>query len=167
MESHLASKDSSITDAFVHRLPSTADWAIDRRMVKFFNSGGNSFSPNGVKNMRFDLTSSGDQFLDPLTTVLQFKVVNDSYDGSADKNIHLVNFAPCFIKRCRVLCGGVVVSDEDFFNRNYHMLMQFSPQTARDNLSVGALKRGDVITNEAVVGFPLMAPLFQQNLHNL
>ena len=164
MESHLASKDSSITEQFVHRLPSTADWATDRRMVKFYNSGGNSFSPVGVKVMRFDLTSSGDQFLDPLTTMVQLKVVNDSWvNGNADTNIHMANFAPCFIKRCIVRAGGVTVSDEDFWNRNYHMLMQFSPQAARDNLAVAAGKKGDIITNEAVLGFPLLAPLFQQS----
>ena len=163
MESHLASKDSSITQQFVHKLPNTADWATDRRMVKYFNSGGNSFSPVGVKVMRFDLTSSGQEFLDPLTTMVQIKVVNDSFvSGNADTNIHLVNFAPCFIKRCIVRAGGVTVSDEDMWNRNYHMLMQFSPQSARDNLAVAAGKKGDVITNQATLGFPLLAPLFQQ-----
>ena len=163
MESHLASRESSISSQFVHKLPNTADWATDRRMVKYFNSGGNSFSPVGVKNMRFDLTSSGQEFLDPLTTMVQIKVVNDGYvQGNADTNIHMVNFAPCFIKRCIVRAGGVTVSDEDFWSRNYHMLMQFSPQSARDNLSVAAGQRGTVITNQMTLGFPLLAPLFQQ-----
>ena len=55
MESHLAARsgDSSLTQQFVHKLPSTAEWATDRRMAKFYNSGGNSFSPVGVKVMRF------------------------------------------------------------------------------------------------------------------
>ena len=106
MESHLASKDSSITQQFVHKLGPTADWATNRYMRTFSNSGGNSFSPVGVKVMRFDLTSSGQEFLDPLTTMVQFKVVNDSWvNGNADTNIHMVNFAPCFIKRCIIRAG--------------------------------------------------------------
>ena len=84
MESHLASKDSQIVQQFVHRLGPTADYVQQRRMVKYFNSGGSTFNPNSVKVFRFDLTCSGQEMLDPLTTYLEFKVINDSYDGTAD-----------------------------------------------------------------------------------
>jgi hypothetical protein len=42
------------------------------------------------------------------------------------------------------------------------MLMQFSPQSARDNMAVMSGQKGTVITNEMTLGFPLLAPLFQQ-----
>ena len=162
MESHLASKDSSISDAFVHKLPNTVDWAVQRRMVRFYNSGGSFFSSTGVKVFRHDLTSSGTEMLDPTSVVLQFKLKNDSYDGSVDKNIHLVNGMFAAIKRIVVRAGGVQISDEDYVNRAYHMLLQMAPKDARSNLSIASGKRGDVVGEEAVFSFPVLAPIFEQ-----
>ena len=96
--------------------------------------------------------------------MMQIKVVNDSWvNGNADTNMHLVNFAPCFFKRCRVLCGGTLVSDEDNWNRLYHMLMQFSPTAARENMAVAAGQRGTVVGASSTFGYPVLAPLFSQN----
>ena len=162
MESHLASKDSSITSQFVHKIPSTTDWCTDRRMVRWYNAGGSHFSPNGVKVIRFDLNCSGNEMLDPLSTTIQLKLKNDSYDGSADKNIHLVNGAYCLIKRIVVRCGGVTASDEDYVNRSYHQGLNFAPQNARDNLAVAAGQKGTIVTDEATFAFPILAPIFEQ-----
>ena len=75
MESHLAAQDSQLVSQFVHKLGPTSDYVTQRREVKYFNAGGNSFSPNGVKVIRFQLTSSGQEMLDPLSCILQFKLV--------------------------------------------------------------------------------------------
>ena len=162
MESHLAAQDSAISSAFVHKIGNTADWATSKHEVKWYNSGGNSFSPNGVKVIRFDLTCSASQMLDPLSCILQFTVTNNSYDGTVNKNLHMATLANAFFRRVTIKCGGVTVSDEDYANRFAHMMMQFAPKAQKDNLAIMAGETGTIIENEKTFGIPILAPIFQQ-----
>ena len=164
MESHLAAQDSQITSQFVHKISNhgTADWAVRRSEHKWYNSGGNSFSPNGVKNIKFSLTTSGQAMLDPLSCILQFKLVNDDF-GDANSNIYMNTFAYNVIKRCVVRCGGVVVSDTDYCNRLAHMLYEFAPKSKRDNLAVMTGDSSTVVTNHKTFGLPLVDPIFLQD----
>ena len=164
MESHLAAVDSQLSSQFVHKISGgTADWATKRHEAKWYNSGGNSFSVNGVKVIRFDLTCSGSEMLDPLSCILQFKLKNDSYDGTANKNIHMATDAHSIFRRITVKCSGVTVSDIDFSNRLAHMLMEFVPTQKRSNLAIMTGQTGTVVENEMVFGIPLISPLFLQD----
>ena len=129
MESHLAATDNnSLVSSFVHKLGPQQDWALARSEHKWFPSGGNSYSTVGVRQIRFDMTSSSSHFLDPLSCVLQFRIVNDGFvSGNADTNIHMAASAHALFRRIRVTCGGVVVSDEDFVNRLARMYYEFIP----------------------------------------
>ena len=75
MESHLNAQDSKLNTSFVHRLPATADYVVDRKMVRWYPQGSNVYSPTGVKMLRWTL--AGDQWLDPTTCQLNFQVVNN------------------------------------------------------------------------------------------
>ena len=163
MESHLAAQDSQLVSSFVHKLGNnSADYVTQRREVKWYNAGGNSFSPNGVKVIRFQLTCSGQEMLDPLSCICQFKCVNDSYDGGANNNHHLAAFAPCFFRRIRVIAGGTVVNDIDYANREANMMFNFAPKAKRENMEIMMGKRGTVIGASKTFGIPLLAPLFMQ-----
>ena len=89
MESHLNAGQSSLSSVFKHTLPPTADYVQDRKMVRFYPQGSNVYNPTGVKMLRFSVVS--DSWLDPMTCNLNFQVVNDSYDGTGNTNIHMVN----------------------------------------------------------------------------
>ena len=136
MESHLAAQDSALQSQFVHKIGNTVDWATKRHEAKWYNSGGSSFAPNGVKVIRWDMSCSGSEMLDPLSVICQFTVKNDSYDGGANNNIHMAAFAHAFFRRITVKCGGVTVSDEDYANRVTHMMYEFAPKSKRDNLAI-------------------------------
>ena len=163
MESHLATQDSQLVSNFVHKIGPDASYVTQRREVKYFNAGGNSFSPGGVKVIRFQLTSSGQEMLDPLSCILQFKVSSGSYDGTANNNHHLAAFAPCFFRRIRVICGGTTINDIDYANREAHMMFNFAPKAKRENLEIMMGKKGTVIENSKTFGICLLAPIFMQD----
>ena len=150
METHLnANQTSSLSSTLKHVLPPSADYVQDRKMVKFYPQGSNAYSPNGVKACKFSLSS--DHWLDPTTTCLNFQVVNNSYDGTGNTNIHLVNGSWAFIKRLRVMMAGTLIEDLSNYPRLWHQLLQAAPQAYRDNLSIAAGKRGDIIADSAKV----------------
>ena len=163
MESHLAAQDSALQSQFVHKIGNTSDYVTSKHQVKFYNSGGNSFSPQGVKVCRWDLTCSGSQMLDPLSCIFQFKVSNPEYDGTANKNIHMATLANSFFRRVTIKCGGVTISDCDYTNREAHMLMQFAPKDNIENLEIMTGTTGTVIGAEKTFGIPILAPLFLQS----
>ena len=72
MESHAQSVDDHLIDSLSFKLKPGASYVTDRRSVTYFPQGGNQYSPTGVKVMKILLT--GDQWLDPSTTKLQFRL---------------------------------------------------------------------------------------------
>ena len=162
MEAHLNAGTSSLSSSFRHTLPATADWCTDRRSVRWYPQGSNVYSPNGVKMLRFGLAS--DSWLDPMTVNLNFQVVNNSYSsGDVNTNCHMVNGSWAFFKRLRVTMGGQLVEDISNYPRLWHMLLQSSPQAYRDNLSIPAGKRGDIIANSEKFSWPILCGILQQD----
>jgi len=161
MEAHLNAGQSSLSSQLKHTLSPSADYVQDRKMVRFYPQGSNVYSPNGVKMLRFSVVS--DSWLDPMTCQLNFKVVNNSYDGSGNTNIHMVNGSWAWFKRLRVTMGGQLIEDLSNWPRLWHMLLQSSPQAYRDNLSIPAGKRGDIITNSEKFAWPILCGILQQN----
>ena len=74
-------------------------------------TGGNQYSPSGVKVMRFNL--NGDQWLDPCTFRVMFQVNNKFM--SEGLNIRAVkprHWNPAVVfRRATLICGGQVVED--------------------------------------------------------
>ena len=161
MESHLNAGQSSLSSVFKHTLPPTADYVQDRKMVRFYPQGSNVYSPSGVKMLRFSVVS--DSWLDPMTCNLNFQVVNDSYDGTGNTNIHMVNGSWAWFKRLRVTMGGALVEDLAHYPRLWHMLLQAAPAAYRDNLSIPAGKRGDIVTNSEKFAWPILCGILQQD----
>ena len=63
MEHHAQSIDDALFGGLSYKLKPGASYVTNRRSVSYFASGGNTYSPNGVKVMKFNTT--GDQWLDP------------------------------------------------------------------------------------------------------
>ena len=72
MEHHAQSIDDALIGGLSYKLKPGASYVTNRRSVSYFASGGNTYSPNGVKIMKFDLT--GDQWLDPDTFRAAFQL---------------------------------------------------------------------------------------------
>ena len=72
--------------------------------------------------MKFMLT--GTDWLDPSTVRVQFTLNNKD----PTKNLHPLNPLPAtFFRRLRIICGGIVIEDIDFYNRVYNMVHTLLP----------------------------------------
>ena len=128
METHIQATEDALIDTLSFKLPATANFINDRRSVSFFPSGSNEYGPRGVKIMKFMLT--GTDWLDPSTLRVQFRLNNKD----TTKNLHPLNPLPAtFFRRLRILCGGIVVEDIDFYNRVYNMVHTLLPTERRMN----------------------------------
>ena len=129
--------------------------------MKWYPSAGNSYSPTGVRVIRIVL--SGDGMLDPASVSLGFKLKNDSFvSGNDQTNLHLVSFVPALFSRCRILCSGVVMSDEDSYGRITHLISQLGNKAARENLAHQMGERGRVVGADETFVMPMYAPIFNQ-----
>ena len=106
-----------LIDSISFKLQPGAAYVTDRRSVTFHPQGSNVYKPvQGTKVIKIQLT--GDQWLDPITVQLQFKVVNE---GGAGAPLYLLGGPHTFFRRLRVLCGGTIVEDIDQYNRIHEM----------------------------------------------
>ena len=80
MEHHAQSVDDALIGGLSYKLKAGVSYVTNRRSVSYFSSGGNSYSPNGVKVMKFNPT--GDQWLDPSTFRVAFQLNNNSGNGN-------------------------------------------------------------------------------------
>ena len=72
MDLVVSGTDDSLVEQLSFKLPSTASYANERRLVSAFPSGASQFSPDGVRVARFVIT--GENWLDPSTLRLAFKL---------------------------------------------------------------------------------------------
>ena len=89
----------------------TANYVDKREASTFFPSGGNQYSVNGARVLRFELNTGGDAFLDPATVRLAFTLKN-----LGDKDLRLLSNSPlCVFQRLRILMKGQLVEDISCF----------------------------------------------------
>ena len=103
MDLVVSGTDDTLVEQLSFKLPSTASYANERRLVSAFPSGASQFSPDGVRVARFVIT--GENWLDPSTLRLAFKLKN----LSATQTLQLVRGPWCLFDQVRLLIGGVEV----------------------------------------------------------
>jgi len=145
METSLSATEDQLVDSLSFKLPTTANYITNREDVTFFPANGNEFSPTGVKILRFTISGTG--WLDPRSVRFQFKLNNRDNVN----NMYFINALPHnFFRRMRILMGGTLIEDIDYYNRVVNMLHTLYPAEKR--------------LNDAVEGFGLMygqtAPTF-------
>ena len=142
--------------------------------MTFFPANGNEFSPTGVKILRFTISGTG--WLDPRSVRIQFKLNNRDQNN----RMALLNALPHnFFRRMRILMGGTLIEDIDYYNRVVNMLHVLYPTEKRLNDAVEGfgLGRFDNVPTfttlnycpelrereSRVVLFPLLSGLFSQD----
>jgi hypothetical protein len=130
MEHHAQSVEDALIGGLSYKLKSGASYVTNRRSVSFMASGGNQYSPSGVKVIRFNLTA--DQWLDPST----FRVMFQLNSGEpALKFVKPLHWNPAvFFRRARLIAGGQVLEDIDDFNRLSIMLTAL--KTSEEQLDI-------------------------------
>ena len=131
MEATAQSVEDYLIDGLSFKLRPGASYITNRRSVSYFPQGGNQYSPNGVKVIRIMLT--GDSWIDPSTIRVMFNLVND---GTANQLLYPVSGPWCFFRRLRVLCGGQLLEDIDYYNKVHEMFHNFQSKAVRENDNV-------------------------------
>ena len=126
MEHHAQSVEDALIGGLSYKLKPGASYVTNRRSVSYFASGGNQYSPNGVKVMKFNLT--GDQWMDPSTFRVMFQV-NNKGDINVFNYTKPIHWNPAvFFRRARLIAGGQVIEDIDNFNSLSLMLSALLPE---------------------------------------
>ena len=87
----------------------------DDKLVAAFPTGASQFEPSGVRVMRFNL--AGEHWLDPATLRLAFKLRN----ASTTHDLTLASGPWSLFSQVRLLMGGVVVEQIDYYNRQHEL----------------------------------------------
>ena len=150
MEHHAQSVDDALIGGLSYKLKPGASYVTNRRSVSYFASGGNTYSPNGVKVMKFNLT--GDQWLDPSTFRVAFQLNNHNGNNSTGFPITVtpLSWNPAvFFRRARLICGGQVVEDIDDFNRLSLMLTDLMPEDDQHDIACEGFGNFDFVKGDA------------------
>ena len=154
MEHHAQSIEDALIGCLSYKLKPGASYVTNRRAVSYFASGGNSYSSNGVKVMKFNLT--GDQWLDPSTFRVAFRLNNhtppiDTGVGIVEAPLAPLHWNPAvFFRRARLIAGGQVIEDIDDFNGLSLMLTSLLPEDEQTAMAVEGFGHYDhkFLTNE-------------------
>ena len=150
MEHHAQSADDALIGGLSYKLKAGASYVTNRRSVFYFASGGNTYSPNGVKVMKFNLT--GDQWLDPSTFRVAFQLNNHNGSNSTGFPITVtpLSWNPAvFFRRARLICGGQVVEDIGDFNRLSLMLTDLLPEDDQHDIACEGFGNFDFVKGDA------------------
>ena len=152
MEHHAQSFDDALIGGLSYKLKPGASYVTNRRSVSYFASGGNTYSPNGVKVMKFNL--AGDQWLDPSTFRVAFQLNN--HNGNTSGRVPLpiqvqpLSWNPAvFFRRARRICGGQAVEDIDDFNKLSLMLTDLMPEDDQHDIACEGFVNSDFVKGEA------------------
>ena len=128
MEQILAASSAKLVDSLDYSsLPGVADYIQSRNQIQIFPEGGNQYSPQGVKQIRFRLATSG-PFIDCSSIAIQAKVTNKS-------STHVLKILGpnlgTMVQEARVYLGSVEVERCQFYNRTEGMLQRFESADKR------------------------------------
>ena len=117
MEATTSAVEDSLVQSLDFKIKPGASYVTGRRNCSFFSTGGNTYAPNGVKVLRFQLSSDG--WLDPSSVRIMYTLVNKSTDAGA--LLRPLGSPATFFRRFCVLCGGTVIEDINDWDRLSHM----------------------------------------------
>ena len=123
------SVEDHLIEGLSFKLRPGASYVTDRRFVTFFPSGSNTYSPIGAKVIKIVLADSN--WMDPTTIKFMYKLTNK--DGAAAHLLKPLGGPHVFFRRARLICGGVVVEDIDYYNRVHQMFDTLLPAEKRLN----------------------------------
>ena len=146
IEHHAQSADDALIGGLRFKLKPGASYVTNRRSVSYFASGGNGYSPNGVKVMKFSI--AGDQWLGPNTFRVAFQLNNNMGNNAAGFPIYVqpLNWNPAvFFRRARLICGGQIVENIGGLNRLSLMLTNILPEDDQSDIACEGFENSEVV----------------------
>lgn len=112
----MSSGEEQLLQSLDFSLAKTANYVTERRLASFYPSGASSFSPEGVRVARFNIT--GDMWCDAASLRLYFKLVN-----TGATPLQLASGPHLAFDRIRLLIGGTLVEDiGPHYGRSHELL---------------------------------------------
>lgn len=153
VESYANSVEDKLIEGLTFKLEGGASYINDRKFCTFHPQGSNYYSPSsGSKLIKIALT--GKDWLDPTTFRVAFDVVNDGTYAAAvpvvgtnpaipevDQRLRPLSGPWCMLRRVRLLAGGQVVEDVDYYSRVHEMFDVLTSTHSRINESVEGFGR--------------------------
>ena len=149
MEHHARSAGDALIGGLSYKLKPGASYVTNRRSVSYLASGGNNYSPNGVKVMKSNIR--GDQLLDASTFRVASQLNNNNGNNGAGLPIMVqpLSWNPTvFFRRARLICGGQVVEDIDDFNRLSLMPTDLLPEDDQSDIACEGFGNFDLAKGE-------------------
>ncbi len=135
LESTLAAAEVGMLGSLDYRLPQVSNFVTDRKEVTYYNNGGNSFSPVGVRVLTFQCSGLG--FLDASSLCLSVQCNNHSTAADGTTLKPLTPELACMIQEIRILVGGTEIERISGYNRLYHLMSQgLSVDKKRNNADI-------------------------------
>ena len=94
MEATTAAIDDTLIEELDFKLKPGASYITGRRNCSFFSMGGNEYSPQGVRVLRFQLASDG--WLDPSSVRIMYTLKNN--DNAAFHYLRPLSGPPTFFQ---------------------------------------------------------------------
>ena len=120
------------------KLKQGASYITNRRSVTYYPHGGNTYSPTGVKVIKLMLT--GSDWLDPGSLRLMYDLVNTN--GNLANRLYPISGPWSFFRRLRIICGGQVVEDIDYYNHVHELFHVMMPTNVRNNDDIEGFGNG-------------------------
>lgn len=128
VESYANSVEDKLVDGLSFKLTEGASYINERKSVTFHPQGSNIYKPGaGTKLIKIALT--GQDWLDPTTFRVMFDVVNNT----SNKRLLPVSGPWGFFRRVRLLAGGQLIEDIDYYNRVHEMMEILTASDSRIN----------------------------------
>jgi hypothetical protein len=140
MDLVLSGGEDQLLSSLQFKLPPSASYIQERRLVSWYPSGASTFSPNGVREARFVIT--GDSWLDPASLRINMKIRNNS-----GQPIQLASSAHALCRRMRIMVGGVTLEDIDSYSRNaqlFQRMLQTPDMCMNDGIESGTVFQGGI-----------------------
>ena len=138
MEATAPSVEDLLVDGLSFKLRQGASYITNRRSVTYYPHGGNQYSPTGVKVIKLMLT--GSDWLDPSTLRMMFDLRNT--DTNPAHLQYPISGPWCFFRRLRILCGGQMVEDIDYYNHVHELFHTLQPYEVRQNDDIEGFGNG-------------------------
>ena len=122
MEATTSAIEDSLIEPLDFKIKPGASYITGRRNCSFFSMCGNSYAPNGVRVLRFTLSSDG--WLDPSSVRIMYTLKNN--DNNQFHYLRPLSGPATFFRRLRILCGGTVIEDINDWDRMSHMFQILS-----------------------------------------
>ena len=113
----------SLLDSLSFDLPPSSSYIQNKRYVSYYPSGASTYSPTGVRVMRFNIVGEG--WLDPDSLRITGKLAN-----TGATVLQLADGPHSMIQRAKLSIAGNVCEDLDMYNRNHNLFRRILTPTS-------------------------------------